>query len=208
MRLQRLLDTSPIAVRPEDLAKPIDWAALFEAERPVELEIGSGKGTFLAQEAAARPEVSFFGVEYMGKYAAYMADRLRRGGLLNCRTTSMDATVLVRDHVPSQSLQAVHVYFPDPWPKKRHHKRRLVSAAFLPELERIVAPGGQLRIVTDHPEYAEWVAEVLERATLERIDYQPPASAREGEMVGTNFERKYTVRDGREFHPFALRRPL
>ena len=207
MRLQRPLDTRPIAVRPEDLGKPLVWSELFEADRPVELEIGSGKGTFLAQEAAARPDVSFFGVEYMAKYAAYMADRLRRNGLLNCRTTSMDAQLLVREHVPSLSLQAVHIYFPDPWPKKRHHKRRMVSAGFLPELERIVAPGGQLRIVTDHPEYAEWVAEVLEGATLEPIEYRPPASAREGEMVGTNFERKYTARDGRRFHPFALMRP-
>ena len=81
------------------------------------------------------------------------------------------------------------------------------AADFLPQLERIVAPGGELRIVTDHPDYAEWVEEVLRAATFERIDYRPPVSAGEGELVGTNFERKYRIRDGRAFHPFALRSP-
>jgi tRNA (guanine-N7-)-methyltransferase len=207
MRARRTFDPTGIALELGDPPEPLDFPSLFGNDRPVELELGSGKGTFLLQEAAARPEVNFVGIEYEPKYHAYMADRLRRAGARNARTAAADAAAFVRERVPDRSLAAVHVYFPDPWPKKRHHKRRLVRADFLPQLERIVAPGGELRIVTDHPDYAEWIAAVLAASTFEPVDYRPPLSAAEGELVGTNFERKYRLRDGRPFHPFALRRP-
>lgn len=206
MRVHRGIDTTGIQVEFEGSEGRLDLPSLFSRPAPIELEIGSGKGTFMVQESGARPEVNFLGLEYMPKYHAYMADRLRRHGRTNARTACADAVEFVTERLPDRAFQAVHVYFPDPWPKKRHHKRRLIQVGFLPELERIVAPGGELRIVTDHPDYAEWIREVLERATLNRIEYRPPASAGEGELVGTNFERKYTRRDGRAFHPFALRR--
>ena len=207
MRLRKTIDTSGIALDPEALEGRLDLPEIFGRPGPFELEIGSGKGTFLAQEAAARRDVCFLGVEYMRKYCAYAADRLRRAGLDHCRTLATDAVELLRDHLPSDAFQVVHIYFPDPWPKARHNRRRLVRADVLPELERVVAPGGELRIVTDHPEYAEWIAEVMEQCTFPAIEYTPPVSARDGEMVGTNFERKYTVRDGRPFFPFARRKP-
>ena len=207
MRVHKGIDTSGIELELCSTEGRIDFGALFAQAAPIELEIGSGKGTFMVQESGARPRTNFFGLEYMPKYHAYMADRLRRHGRTNARTACADAVEFVTERVPDGAFSAVHVYFPDPWPKKRHHKRRLVQVDFLPQLERIVAPGGELRIVTDHPDYAEWVEEVLRGATFERIDYRPPVSAGEGELVGTNFERKYRIRDGRAFHPFALRCP-
>ena len=207
MRVHRGIDTTGIEIELDGHEGRLDLPSLFPRSAPLELEIGSGKGTFLVQESAARPEVNFIGLEYMPKYHAYMADRLRRHGRTNARTACADATEFVSERLPDRAFQAVHVYFPDPWPKKRHHKRRLIQPGFLPQLERIVAPAGELRIVTDHPGYAEWIREVLEASRFDPVAYSPPASAGQGELVGTNFERKYTRRDGRPFHPFALRRP-
>ena len=189
------------------LPRPARLDELLGGPGPFELEIGSGKGTFLVAEAQARPDVRFLGIEYMKKYAAYAADRLRRAGLENARAIGHDAVEILREVIPAGSLQAVHVYFPDPWPKARHHKRRIVRADVLREFERVVEPGGTIRIVTDHPEYAEWIEDVLQTSEFPRIDYTPPLSAGEGELVGTNFERKYIVRDGRPFFPFCLRKP-
>jgi tRNA (guanine-N7-)-methyltransferase len=208
MRLKRRLEPGPVLCEPAPEPARLDLAALFPVQRPLELEIGSGKGTFLVQEAAARPDTNFFGIEHMKKYAAYAADRCHRAGLDNVRVLGGDAVAFVRERVPDACVRVVHVYHPDPWPKARHHKRRIVRADFLPELVRILAPGGELRIVTDHPEYAEWIAAVLPSVPLETIEYVRPLSARENELVGTNFERKYAKLDGRPLHPFACRKPL
>jgi len=108
----------------------------------------------------------------------------------------------------------IHLYFPDPWPKSRHHKRRMVSDRFMGEAQRSLAPGGQLRVVTDHDDYWAWMEEHFARwtapreggaAPFERMEFDRPASAGEGEVVGTNFERKYR-REGRPFHAATLRR--
>lgn len=189
---------------------PLDLAQAFgraPGERPIELEIGMGKGTFLVQEAALRPETDFLGLEYDRKVHDYAADRMRRRGLSNVRTYWGDAGPFVRELLPSAAFQAVHVYFPDPWPKTRHHKRRLLQVAFVAQLERILVPGGELRIVTDHPGYAAHIAEVLAAHPMVDTSYVPPASAGPGELVGTNFERKYRKRDGRPSFAFARRRP-
>jgi tRNA (guanine-N7-)-methyltransferase len=206
MRLRRTLETAEYLIEPEQVTDRLELAELFGRSGPFELEIGSGKGTFLIQEGRARPEVCLLGVEYMKKYAAYAADRLRRAELGNARIVAGDAVAFLRERLPDGVFDAVHVYFPDPWPKARHHKRRLVRPDVLPELERVLASGGELRIVTDHPEYAEWIGQVLVASTLERTDYRPPASAGADELVGTNFERKYKARDGRPGHAFALRK--
>ena len=205
MRLRRTIDTGDHYVDLDDLEGPLDLESFFGRPGPFELELGSGKGTFLVQEARARQDACLLGCEYMKKYAAYGADRLRRAKLDHARVVGGDAVRLVREHLPRGSFAAVHVYFPDPWPKARHHKRRLVRTEFLPDLERLLAPDGVLRIVTDHPEYAEWIEEVLCGSSLPRETYVPTASAGEGELVGTNFERKYRQRDGRPVYTFQLR---
>src|SRR5262249_40932517 len=109
------------------------------------------------------------------------------------------------EHVPKASLLVVHIYFPDPWPKKRHHKRRLIQPAFLQQIERVLTAGGQLRIVTDHHGYFEQIEQVVRGSSLRVIDYARPGSAAEGEFVGTNFERKYR-RESRPFFALAAQR--
>lgn len=206
MRLKRELLPGDHLLDLEASPGPLDLVQAFGSEGPFELEIGSGKGTFLVQEARVRTDVCFLGIEWMKKYALFAADRVRRAGLPNTRMIAGDALDFVREYAVPARFQAVHIYYPDPWPKARHNKRRNIRPDTLAPLESLLAPGGVLRIVTDHPGYAEWIEEVLKATTLEPEPYEPTASAAEGELVGTNFERKYALRDGRPSFPFQLRR--
>ena len=106
--------------------------------------------------------------------------------------------------MPDASLSVLHVYFPDPWPKARHHKRRLVQQPFLDQARRVLSPGGRLQLVTDHKGYWDENIEPLVRAApgFTVVDYNRPGSAGDGEFVGTNFERKYQ-REGRPFYAIA-----
>ena len=202
MQSNKELVVEPIGLDVETLPKPIDWREMFGNDHPVEMEIGSGKGTFITEQAKARPEVNFFGIEWARWFWRYTSDRLRRNNCMNARAIRADAAFFLREHVPSESLSVLHIYFPDPWPKKRHHKRRLIQEPFLKEVERVLKPGGRLQVVTDHKDYFEQIEPVVRNSKLKVIDYNRPGSAGEGEFVGTNFERKYQ-REGRPFYAIA-----
>ena len=179
-----------------------------EAERrPLDLEIGSGKGTFLVQQAPLTPQVDYLGVEYANAFYRYAADRARRRGLDNVRLLHAEAGSFVKHYVSDGVFRQVHIYFPDPWPKARHHKRRLVQEDFLRALHRVLEEGGRVRLATDHADYFEWMQEHTARVNdlFARLDFESPASAGEGELVGTNFERKYR-REGRPFFGMVLQR--
>lgn len=194
----------------------LDLLAWFDPDGrayPLELEIGSGKGTFLVQQAAACPQVNYIGIEYARAFWRYAADRCRRHDLRNVRLLHTEADFFIRNYVPDHCFRQVHIYFPDPWPKKRHHKRRLIQAPFLVELHRILRPVdaaepacGQVRIATDHSDYFRWMEDHAAQVEhlFERLAFESPDSAGEGELVGTNFERKYR-REGRPFHGMILR---
>lgn len=185
------------------------WFA--EQGRPLEIEIGSGKGTFLVQQAAARPGVNYLGVEWAREFYLYAADRCRRRGLANVRMVCGDAAELLRWRIASGVASVIHLYFPDPWPKKKHHRRRIVRDRFLEDCARVLEQGGELRVVTDHADYWSWMEQHFARwcgegGAFERLAFDRPESAEEGELVGTNFERKYR-REGRPFHGAVLRKP-
>lgn len=199
MRSSHELIVDSVGVDLETLAQPMDLRALFANDFPVELEIGMGKGTFLVDQTKARPTTNFIGIEWASWFWKYASDRLRRNGCANVRTMRAEATYFVRNYLPDASLAVVHIYFPDPWPKKRHHKRRLIQEPFVAQIARVLVPAGRLRIVTDHLDYFQQIESVLASSTLAVVDYAPSASAGEGEMVGTNFERKYR-REGRPFY--------
>jgi tRNA (guanine-N7-)-methyltransferase len=202
VQTHRELNVEGVGVEADRLPRPIDWGALFGNEHSVEMEIGMGKGTFMTEQAKARPEVNFFGIEWAMWFWKYASDRLRRNGCTNARTVRAEALYFLREFVADASISVLHVYFPDPWPKKRHHKRRLVTGAFMEQVGRILAPGGRLQLVTDHADYFEQMREVVGKSALEVVEYNRPGSAGEGEFVGTNFERKY-AREGRPFYAIA-----
>lgn len=173
------------------LAQPIDFDAVFGRKAPLEIEIGCGSGIFLAHEAADRPEVNFFGVE-RDKGEVYRAkDKWRRRNLLNTRILHCDAPFFMEDYVTDACVDRCVILFSDPWPKKRHHKRRLFQPRLLPILERTIKPGGRLFIKTDVTEYYDVMIElfagskILEKISDKRLDLVPES----GDIV-TNFQRK------------------
>jgi len=210
----RALDTSGIGID-ESMLPPfdagggrIDPRAWFnDPSRPFELEIGSGKGTFLLQQSKSQPEENFLGFEWAGEFYRYAADRLRRHCIPNVKLIYGDATEFITHRCLDGVARVIHLYFSDPWPKKRHHKRRVVQDRSLIEFHRVLEVGGELRIVTDHDDLWAWMVEHAERSgeLFERRDFAPPVSAGEGEVVGSNFERKYR-REGRPFHAMTLQK--
>jgi tRNA (guanine-N7-)-methyltransferase len=202
MQTTRDLIVEPIGLDVETLPRPISWPALFGNDNAVELEIGIGKGTFITEQAKARPDTNFFGIEWARWFWRYASDRLRRNNCTNARAVRAEAGYFFREFVADGSLAVVHIYFPDPWPKSRHHKRRLIQPAFLDQVHRALRPAGRLRIVTDHREYFEHIEPTVLASKLKVIEYNRPGSAAEGEFVGTNFERKYR-REGRPFYALA-----
>jgi tRNA (guanine-N7-)-methyltransferase len=192
---------------------PIDLKGWFGPQghgQPLDLEIGAGKGTFLVQQAPLTPEVNYIGLEYARAFWLYAADRCRRRGLVNVRLVHAEAGFFLRHYVPDGCFRCVHVYFPDPWPKKRHHKRRLIQAPFLRLLHAKLSAepgGGSVRLATDHSDYYQWMLEQVEQVgeLYDRLPFESAPSAGEGELVGSNFERKYR-REGRPFNAMILRR--
>jgi tRNA (guanine-N7-)-methyltransferase len=177
------------------LPRPLEWGVVFGSEGPVEIEIGSGKGTFLVEAAGARPDHRFLSIEWALPYAEHLADRVRRRGLENVRVARADAARFLAEHVPAGSVRVLHVYFPDPWPKKRHHKRRLLQPGFIEAAAEALEPGGELRFVSDHAEYFEEA-----RSALAANPDLAEASVLEEEMTDlTNYERKYRA-EGRPIH--------
>jgi tRNA (guanine-N7-)-methyltransferase len=140
---------------------PLDPAAAFGRIAPTVLEIGFGMGETTAAIAAAHPELNFLGVEVFAAGIGALALRCAQLPLTNIRIVQHDAVDVVRDMLAPDSLAGVHVYFPDPWPKTRHHKRRLLQGPFVALLASRIAPGGYLHCATDWQHYAERMREVL-----------------------------------------------
>jgi tRNA (guanine-N7-)-methyltransferase len=191
---------APYLLEVPDPPRPLDWSAAFGNEHPVEIEVGCGKGLFLLTASQARPVVNFLGVEIVRKYQLFTATRLAKRGLHNGRVAHADARLFLRDCVAAGSVQAVHVYFPDPWWKKRHLKRRLFTSEFAAECARVLKPGGHLYVVTDVEEYFGVITDLLAgQNALRRL---PPPELKEPAHdmdYLTNFERKFR-KEGRPIH--------
>jgi len=183
-------------------AGPVDLVSLFGRAAPVELEIGTGKGRFLLESAAAHPERSWLGLEIETEYCVLARLRAARRGLSNVRIEPLDGREFVIRRVAPASLAGLHVYFPDPWPKVRHHKRRLFTPAFVAAAARALAPGGLLRVASDHRGYWAAIEEALAAeplfARLSEQETGPWAS-------GTNYELKFAA-SGRPVFKAVFRR--
>ena len=148
--------------RPE----PVDLAQVFGRKAPQIVEIGFGMGQATAQIAQARPDDDFVGIEVHAPGVGSLCKLIDEGGITNLRIVQHDAVEVLRDMIPEASLAGVHIYFPDPWPKKRHHKRRLVQGPFVKLIASRLAPGGYLHCATDWEEYAQQMLEVLSAEPL------------------------------------------
>lgn len=141
---------------------PLDTAAAFGRQAPVVLEIGFGMGLATAEIAAARPDTDFIGCEVHEPGVGALLRQIGERGLGNLRIVQHDAVQVLQRMIAPASLQGVHVFFPDPWHKKRHHKRRLIQPPLVALLASRLAPGGVLHCATDWQPYAEQMLEVLE----------------------------------------------
>jgi len=139
----------------------IDARELFGRDAPLVLEIGSGMGETTAAIAAAQPDTDFIAVEVHGPGVGSLLNRIEAQTLGNLRVVRHDAVEVLEHMIADDSLAGLHLFFPDPWPKKRHHKRRLVQPAFVALAARKLAPGGYFHVATDWPEYAEHILTVL-----------------------------------------------
>lgn len=140
---------------------PLDLSAVFGKPAPLILEIGCGMGETTATIAAARPECNFIGIEVHTPGVGSLMKEIATRELNNLRVIQHDAVEVVRDMIAPGMLAGIHIFFPDPWPKKRHHKRRLIQPAFVHQLALRLAPGGYIHCATDWEEYAQQMLEVL-----------------------------------------------
>jgi tRNA (guanine-N7-)-methyltransferase len=170
---------------------PIDFAVLFGRQTAVHLEIGFGNGEALAAMAAAHPENNYLGIEVHRPGVGALLRRVEAEGLANVRVACTDAKEFLEWRVADGSLSAVYIFFPDPWHKQRHHKRRLVQAEFVALLARKLQPGGLLHLATDWEDYAQQMLAVLVAATDFENTAQPgPFLLRPEARTLTRFERR------------------
>lgn len=174
---------------PLPLDRLVDAAAPETGDRPWEVEVGFGKGRHLLARATAEPERRFLGIEIATEYWAHVADRLRRRGIHNLVVIRGEAQFLLATALPAAFAEVVHVYFPDPWPKTRHQKRRLFDPESLDLLLRILRPGGRIEFATDFLEYGALVHALLaSHPSLSVAEVGPwPGGPR------THYEAKYLV---------------
>ncbi len=181
---------SPTPVEPA----PLEWSRLFGNDQPVELEVGSGKGLFLLNAATLDPDCNFLGVELSRKYARHACERLARHYVVNAKIWRGDARFVLARLVPDSSLRAVHVYFPDPWWKKRHKKRRVFTDSLLADIELVLKPGGDLRVASDVEEYFGIISALVSgRARFHEQPAPEPKAPEHALDYLSNFERKYRI---------------
>ena len=181
---------------------PLSARALFGRDCPLEVELGSGKGRFLLEWAPAHPVIGLLAVERARKYAELTATRMLRAGLANARVAVTTAEDLLFRCLGPASVAAFHVYFPDPWPKKRHHKRRFFRTENLARLVELLVSGGLLRVKTDHADYAAVIGPLLSGwPSLEPVALEAAFM----DLPATSFEIKY-LREERPLHRFAYRK--
>lgn len=193
-----LAELSPHLVTTPAPGQVLAWIDVFGNHHPTEIEVGFGKGLFLLENALARPETNFVGIEISRKYQLFTATRMAKRNLTNVRLAKADARAFLTDHVRTGSLAAIHAYFPDPWWKKRHLKRRLFTPEFVGQCERVLWPGGFLSIATDVQEYFNVICNLVRSCTT--LGPSPDASRLVSEDRGcTNFERKFRLQDRQIF---------
>lgn len=209
MAKKPIKDYPQISLDPAKLTGQIDFNDIFGRNADVHIEIGSGKGTFLLAQAKAFPSINFLGIEWARKYYRHAVDRIGRWQLDNVRIIRTDAADFLTENTPDTSVSCFHIYFPDPWPKKRHHKRRFLCRENMAGILRCLKTDGRINIATDHADYYQQIKEVidakLKTGELKIVKFTPAAGVLREEVAGTNYERKY-IKDGRPIYTVAAQK--
>lgn len=174
-------------IRPDDWLNPIPAPAYYETDQPLTVDLGSGKGRFLLARAKAHPEQNFLGIERMLRRVRKVDNRVQRQRLRNVRLLRVEGYYAMAHLLPTHSVSVCVIFFPDPWPKKRHHGHRLFSPPFMDALHRVMTPGGEVHVATDHAPYFEEIRELLTADTR----FQPTEPLVPTEEEQTDFERYY-----------------
>lgn len=173
----------------------VNWSALFGNTHPVEIELGCGKGRFIIQSARQNPAINYLGIEKSAKFFRILKQRAIDAALANIRLLRWEAAHFLGKYVPAGSAQACHIYFPDPWPKNRHRKRRLINQDFIACVAASLQSGGSILLATDFADYFEQMI-TSARACHELKEIYTkilaPSEA-EPEQAATNYERKYLL---------------
>ncbi len=191
--------------QPPSWFERLDWAEVFGPEgatSPIHVDLGAGDGGFVLARAAAHPQTRFLAVERLLGRVRKIHRKARRLGLDNLRTLRIEGAYAAEHLLPERSVAALTILFPDPWPKRRHHKNRLVQTTFLEHGARSLRPDGWLAIKTDDADYFAWISEALDAcASLRRWKEADPA-----ELLPepTDFERHF-LKEGRTIHFLAAR---
>ncbi len=187
---------------PDEKQVPLDLNDFMGSPDPLEIEIGCGKGNFMQEYCEKFPNKPFLGIDQEGAIAFFAAQRMaKRKQLQNYRVIFGDAYYFFRDFLPENSVAAFHMYFPDPWPKKRHRKRRLLNKPFLEEIHRIATPDAKFYWGTDFQNYHEESMEIFNETPWLQIEIE---NAGPTEGIETNFEKKYRI-EGRPIYRTQLK---
>ena len=178
------LAVDSLRVFPENWLDPLPLAGLYAAPQPLEVDVGCGKGRFLLARTAAHPQVNFLGIDRMLRRVRKVDRKAVRRGLANLRLLRCEAYYAVTYLLPADAVSTYYIFFPDPWPKKRHHQHRLFDPPFVEALHRTLVPGGAFHFATDHLPYFEEVRQIMERDA--RFETLPPFEP--GEEERTDFE--------------------
>ncbi len=180
---------------PSAVFSPASWTDVLrledlfpDAHRPLDVELGCGKGRFLATRAAKQPERNFLGIDRLLARIRRVDRKLQRANLTNVRLLRIESAYAIERLLPPASISTLFVFFPDPWPKRRHHPRRLFSIAFIASLQRTMAPGGTIHVRTDHTDYG---LEIRKRFTANPAFTEFPAPPPEPDEI-TEFEELFT----------------
>jgi tRNA (guanine-N7-)-methyltransferase len=179
-----------LVVELRSIVEPLDLAELFPRSQPLEVELGCGDASFLVEYARRHPDLNFIGVERLLGRLRKLDRKGRRAGLANLRGVQIECSYFLRYLLPPRSAAALHIYFPDPWPKKRHRKNRLINESFPPLARSALAPGGVVHLRTDDADYFTQMTAVLGAS----IDFQKVETPPELSDLPTDFERDFLAR--------------
>ena len=180
----------PVIFKLASIVERLDPARLFPRDQPLEVELGSGDGSFLANYAKARPEHNFLGVERLLGRLRKLDRKCLRAGLTNVRGLRIESAYFLEYLLPRGSVAALHIYFPDPWPKRKHRKNRLINARFAELARQALSPGGVVYLRTDDNDYFAQMTQVF----AANESFRPVETPGKLAAVVTDFERNFQAR--------------